>query len=127
MTDQVAIGFDVAGYVRAFTTGTLNACKAAARTYKRKKNGMRVYPVVKVMTWEEWEAMKKNQQWIRTTYNKKYNIDKIAACNLAAMTGRKQLHFWLLCGTIRTQNNSSGKQARDKNKPITTNTIFWRF
>lgn len=28
--------------------------KAAARTYKRKKNGMRVYPVVKVMTWEEW-------------------------------------------------------------------------
>ena len=53
MTDYVAIGFDVAGYVRAFTTGTLNACKAAARTYKRKKNGMRVYPVVKVMTWEE--------------------------------------------------------------------------
>ena len=38
MTDYVAIGFDVAGYVRAFTTGTLNACKAAARTYKRKKN-----------------------------------------------------------------------------------------
>lgn len=34
--------------------------KAKARTYKRKKNGMRVYPVVKVMTWEEWEAMKKN-------------------------------------------------------------------
>ena len=60
MTDYVAIGFDVAGYVRAFTTGTLNACKAAARTYKRKKNGMRVYPVVKVITWEEWEAMKKN-------------------------------------------------------------------
>lgn len=85
MTDYVAIGFDVAGYVRAFTTGTLNACKAAVRTYKRKKNGMRVYPVVKVVTWEEWEAMKKNQQRIRTTYNHKYNIYKIAVCNLAAM------------------------------------------
>lgn len=57
MTDYVAIGFDVAGYVRAFTTGTLNVCRAAARVYKRKKNGMWVYPVVKVMTWEEWEAI----------------------------------------------------------------------
>lgn len=65
MTDYVAIGFDVAGYVRAFTTGTLNACKAAARTYKRKKNGMRVYPVVKVMTWKNgavksWIILKQN-------------------------------------------------------------------
>lgn len=57
MNDFVAVGFDVAGYVRAFTTGTHNACKAAARAYKRKKNGMRVYPVVKVMTMEEWEAI----------------------------------------------------------------------
>lgn len=55
--DYVAVGFDVAGYVKAFTTGTLNCCKAAARVYRRKKNGMRVYPVVKVMTWQEWEVI----------------------------------------------------------------------
>lgn len=66
MTDYVAIGFDVAGYVRAFTTGTLNACKAAARTYKRKKNGMRVYSVVKVMTWEELQLIT-GHKWDTTT------------------------------------------------------------
>ena len=57
MVDYVAVGFDVSGYVKAFTTGTLNTCRAAARAYKRKKNGMRVYPVVKIMTVEEWEAV----------------------------------------------------------------------
>lgn len=56
--DFVAVAFDIAGNVKAFTTGTENTCKAAARTYKRKKNGFRVYPVVKVMTWEEWEEIK---------------------------------------------------------------------
>lgn len=57
MTDYVAVAYNVAGYVKAFTTGTLETCKAAARAYKRKKNGMRVYPVVQVMTWEKWEAI----------------------------------------------------------------------
>lgn len=42
--DFVAVAYDVAGNVKAFTTGTENTCKAAARTYKRKKNGFRVYP-----------------------------------------------------------------------------------
>ena len=58
MTDYVAVGFDVAGYVRAFTTGELSVCKATAKAYRRKKNGMRVYPMVKVMTREEWETIR---------------------------------------------------------------------
>ena len=53
MTDYVAIGFDVAGYVRAFTTGTLNACRAAARAEaeNRKCKGLEAYT-------EKWRVEK---------------------------------------------------------------------
>lgn len=53
--DYVAVGYDVAGNVRAFTTGTLECCKSAAKAYRRTEKGFRVYPTVKVITWEEWE------------------------------------------------------------------------
>jgi len=56
MDDYVAVGYDVAGNIRAFTVGTLECCKSAAKVYRRTKNGMRVYPIVKVMTLEEWDA-----------------------------------------------------------------------
>ncbi len=53
--DYVAVGFDVAGNVRAFTTGTLAVCQSAAKAYRRKEKGFRVYPVVKLMTVNEWD------------------------------------------------------------------------
>lgn len=53
--DYVAVGYDVAGNVRAFTTGTLECCKSAVKAYRRTEKRFRVYPTVKVMTWEEWE------------------------------------------------------------------------
>lgn len=53
--DYVAVGFDVAGNVAAFTTGTLECCQSAAKAYRRKENGFRIYPSVKVMPYSEWE------------------------------------------------------------------------
>lgn len=53
--DYVAVGFDVAGNVKAFTTGTLECCQSAAKAYRRIENGFRVYPLVKVMPYSEWE------------------------------------------------------------------------
>lgn len=35
--DYVAVGFDVAGNVAAFTTGTLECCQSAAKAYRRTK------------------------------------------------------------------------------------------
>lgn len=59
--DYVAVGYDVAGEVRAFTTGTLECCESAAKVYRRKENGFRVYPTVKIMTWDEWRDSVKEQ------------------------------------------------------------------
>lgn len=53
--DYVAVGFDVAGNVAAFTTGTLECCQSAAKAFRRTENGFRVYPSVKVMPYSEWE------------------------------------------------------------------------
>ncbi len=58
MDDYVAIGYDVSGRIKAFTAGTLEICKSAAKAYKRKdKNGFRVYPIVKVMSLEDFDNM----------------------------------------------------------------------
>ncbi len=62
MNDYVAVAYGVDDRVKAFTTGTLECCKSAARTYKRKKNGFRVYPVVKIMSREEWESATSRMQ-----------------------------------------------------------------
>ena len=56
MKDYAAAAQGVDGRVKAFTTGTLECCRAAAQCYKRKKDGLRVYPAVKIMDWEEWAA-----------------------------------------------------------------------
>lgn len=58
--DYVAVGFDVAGNVKAFTTGTLEICKAAAKCYRRREKSFRVYPVVKIMPVDEWERSFEN-------------------------------------------------------------------
>lgn len=55
MQDYVAVGYDSAGNVRAFTTGTFDVCQSSAKVFRRKEKGLRVYPVVKVMTREEWD------------------------------------------------------------------------
>lgn len=74
MNDFVAVAFDVAGNVKAFTTGTESTCKAAAQAYKRKENGFRVYPVVKVMTAEKWEAINKEELQVIFRKDKSGNI-----------------------------------------------------
>lgn len=58
--DYVAVGYDAIGKVRAFSTGTKDCCQSAAKAYRRKKDGFRVYPTVKVMTWEEWEKVRED-------------------------------------------------------------------
>jgi len=53
--DYCAIGYNPNGRIGAFTTGELEIVKSSARAFRRRdKYGMRVYPVVKVMTWEGW-------------------------------------------------------------------------
>ena len=59
--DYVAIGYDRSGKIRAFTTGKLSCCRAAAKAYRLRKNyGSRLYPIVKIITWKEWEKENAN-------------------------------------------------------------------
>lgn len=74
MKDFVAVALDAAGNVKAFTTGTENASKAAAKVYRRKENGLRVYPIIKVMTTEKWETMSKEELQVIFRKEKDGNI-----------------------------------------------------
>lgn len=49
MEDYAAAAYGADGRIRAITAGTLEICRLAAQAYRRRKDGMRVYPAVKMM------------------------------------------------------------------------------
>ena len=55
--EYVAVGYDTAGNIKAFTTGDKAICDEAAKAYRRAKKGSRAYPVVHVMPRDEWDTI----------------------------------------------------------------------